>query len=72
MRNTFVCDFVTEKLKLILILRKALQTGSSTNFKSILKTLTGSEIISTDALIEYYEPLTKWLKVYFQENGIEI
>ena len=52
--------------------RKALQTASSTNFKNILKNLTGSESISTDALIEYYEPLTQWLKVYFEENGIEV
>jgi hypothetical protein len=45
--------------------------GSSINFKNTLKTLTGSDEISTEALMEYYEPLMRWLKAYLRENSVK-
>lgn len=54
-----------------ILFRKALQPGSSTSLQATLKTLTGSDELSTDALIEYYNPLTKWLKNYLDANNID-
>ncbi|CRK95324.1 CLUMA_CG008686, isoform A [Clunio marinus] len=53
------------------ILKKALKSGNSDDLRTILKNLTGSDKISTDALMEYYKPLTVWLSDYLQSHNIK-
>lgn len=53
------------------ICRRALTPGSFVSLKEVLKTLTGDDEISTDALKEYYEPLMKWLQSYLINNNID-
>lgn len=48
-----------------------MRNGSSVTLQETLKTLTGSDKISADALMEYYEPLTDWLKKYLDANDVE-
>lgn len=74
MRNIKACCFGNQsKISPLncLIYRKALTPGSSIPLKVVLKTLTGDDTISTDALKEYYDPLTKWLQAYLIENKID-
>ncbi|KAG5675091.1 hypothetical protein PVAND_005023 [Polypedilum vanderplanki] len=52
------------------LLRRSLGNGSEKSFKSILKSLTGSDKISAKAMIEYYNPLIQWLQNYLETYRI--
>jgi peptidyl-dipeptidase A len=53
--RSIVCDFP--------IRRKMMSLGASRHWKYALKTLTGQDEISTDALFEYFDPLLTWLEI---------
>lgn len=38
------------------------------SLSTTLKTLTGRETISTDAIKEYFKPLTDWMTSYLEAN----
>lgn len=54
------------------LLKKALTLGSSVHFSEILKILSGTQQISTNAFFEYYLPLLEWLKSEVVRKNIPI
>lgn len=40
----------------------ALRTGSSKTWQEVLKDMTGSDKMDVGPLMEYFEPVTNWLK----------
>ncbi|XP_038634663.1 angiotensin-converting enzyme [Scyliorhinus canicula] len=54
------------------ILRKALSAGSSKAWQVILEEITGSGKMDAAALLEYFKPITDWLKEQNRKNNEEL
>lgn len=52
--------------------RKSMSMAGSTQFSEVLYTLTGKREIKADALLEYYDPLIKWLEKLVIEFNIPL
>lgn len=66
-KNKYVWNNI---IKIFMNFRKALKAGSSIHWKKVLYILTGSDEIKSDALLEYYAPLIKWLRQFLEINKI--
>ena len=53
-------------------LRKMLEMGASKHWKYALKVLTGETSLNSNALFEYFKPLTKWLEKENLKAGVKI
>ncbi|XP_014676342.1 PREDICTED: angiotensin-converting enzyme-like, partial [Priapulus caudatus] len=53
-------------------LMAALQLGSSKPWPEAMTMLTGQDKMDASALIEYFKPLTDWLKLYNSENDVPV
>uniref|UniRef100_UPI00358E57EB angiotensin-converting enzyme isoform X2 n=1 Tax=Myxine glutinosa TaxID=7769 RepID=UPI00358E57EB len=51
------------------LLAKALQKGSSRPWPEVLQEITGTASMSAKPLMEYFEPITQWLKEQNQKNN---
>ncbi|XP_075251397.1 angiotensin-converting enzyme-related protein-like [Convolutriloba macropyga] len=51
--------------------REMMSKGRSVNWKILLKEFTGEEM-NAKAVLEYFEPLEKWLNEYIKENNVPI
>ena len=47
-----------------------LKLGSSVSWQEAMEKITGQRMMSADALLEYFRPLTEWLKK--QNEGVQI
>eukprot|EP00794_Sanderia_malayensis_P018117 gene18117-19927_t len=53
-------------------LRALMSLGRSKTWQETIKVLTGEPDITTDALLEYYSPLEKWLDNHRKQNGYRL
>lgn len=49
-----------------------LALGRSRPWPEVLKTFTGSEKLTAQPILEYFAPLTKWLKEQQQKHGYSV
>jgi hypothetical protein len=55
------CDFYQSK-EAGSYLKKMLELGASKHWSYALKTLSNENVVSADAIIEYFKPLQQWLE----------
>lgn len=49
-----------------------LALGSSKPWPDVLECLTGERVLSADAILEYFKPLSKWLEETNKKLGVKI
>jgi len=68
------CDFSQGHLSTLAgkRLKKLLAAGSSRPWPDLLEEMTGSRKMSAKAILEYFDPLDKWLQQQIEENDIPV
>lgn len=65
-------EFILTNMHLMSLFREMMKLGSSQHWSKTLKILTGKEYITAKPLLDYYEPIYKWLKQYVQLYNIPV
>lgn len=65
------CDIYGSK-RVGKLLKQALELGASVHWSEVLFILTGSKSVTVEPLLEYYEPLIKWLEKKVVEEQIPV
>merc|ERR1719150_2712288 len=53
-------------------LREMLKLGASRPWKEVMEVMTGEQVMSTEALREYFQPLEAWLRAENSRTGVRV
>jgi len=53
-------------------LREMLKLGASRPWKEVMEVMTGQQVMSTEALREYFQPLEAWLRAENSRTGVRV
>ena len=58
--------------KILVVLRRLLQAGSSVPWPDLLQDITGNPRFDATAMLEYFDPLSLWLDDFIFANNVPV